>query len=236
MKFVIQRVKSASVTVEGEIVGKIDRGILVLLGFTSTDNKSSIEFAANKLLSIRLWEDNKGRNWASSVKDNDYGILVVSQFTLYSFFKGNKPDFHKAMNPTEAIVLYDLFMETLKKKHSKVAAGKFGAMMDVSLVNDGPVTMNWEYPEEDSNKSSSSVTSSMISSLNKSKVTSDIKNSNKINNKESGYFKNKEENKLNDKDNEVDQTDKIDIDIDKEIKISNNSSKNDVIDNNNNKI
>lgn len=149
MKFVIQKVKEASVKVENNIVGSIQEGILVLIGFCPGDDKKNIKFAANKLLSLRLWDDEKGRKWASSIKDKNFGLLLVSQFTLYSILKGNKPDFHNAMNPSEAIILYDLFLEELKKEHNKVESGIFGAMMDVSLINDGPVTIQWEYPEVD---------------------------------------------------------------------------------------
>ncbi len=141
MRFVIQRVISASVKVEGEVVGSIDKGILVLFGISKDDKKENIEFAANKLLNIRLWPDKQGRNWASGVKENDFGILLVSQFTLYSFLKGNKPDFHHAMNPIEAVEYYNLFLDKLKAKHKNVSAGKFGALMEVSLINDGPVTL-----------------------------------------------------------------------------------------------
>ena len=148
MKFVIQRVKEASVKVNNEVVGAINNGILVFIGFKPTDNKQSIPFAVNKLLSLRLWDDDKNRRWACGIKDKKYSILLVSQFTLYSILKGNKPDFHNAMSPDSANELYEIFLNTLKTSYDKVESGKFGAMMEVSLINDGPVTIEWEYPEE----------------------------------------------------------------------------------------
>jgi D-tyrosyl-tRNA(Tyr) deacylase len=148
MRFVIQRVTEACVRVNSEVVGKIGKGILVLFGITGNDKYEDLEFAANKLLNIRLFEDNKGTRWKCGVKDLDLEILIVSQFTLYAFLKGNKPDFHNALEPEKAEKMYNTFVEILKKKYGdKVQCGKFGEYMEVSLVNDGPVTINWEYPE-----------------------------------------------------------------------------------------
>lgn len=149
MKFVIQRVKEASVKVSGETVGSINKGLLVLIGLTHTDKQSDIQFAANKLLNLRLWDDNNGNRWKESVKSLNLEILLVSQFTLYSILKGNKPDFHNALDPDPALKMYEKFVECLKKNYfeKNIQCGKFGAMMEVSLVNDGPVTINWEYPE-----------------------------------------------------------------------------------------
>lgn len=149
MKFVIQRVLEASVKVNDQIVGAINQGILVLLGFTQSDKYEDLDFAANKLLSLRLWEDNKGVKWKEGVKSKNYELLIVSQFTLYSILKGNKPDFHNAMDPNSANKMYDTFISIIKKKYNpdKISTGIFGAMMQVSLVNDGPITINWEYPE-----------------------------------------------------------------------------------------
>lgn len=193
MKFVIQRVIKSCVTVEGNVVGSINRGLLVLVGFTKGDNKNDINFAANKLLNIRLWSDKNDKTWSTSVKDNNFEILLVSQFTLYSYFKGNKPDFHLALNPLEAEPLYDYFVETLRSIYSKekISTGKFGHMMEVSLVNDGPVTMNWEYPSSENNseldkseKNSSVKLNSNISS--KKEMKNDKKNKKEL--KESDYF------------------------------------------------
>lgn len=149
MKFVIQRVLNGSVKVNEKIVGEIGPGLVVLIGFTHTDKRENLKFAANKLLSMRLWDDEKGTRWKECVKDRKYGLLIVSQFTLYSFLKGNKPDYHKAMDPKNAIILYDEFLKILRQIYdpAKIQSGMFGEMMHVSLTNDGPVTINWEYPE-----------------------------------------------------------------------------------------
>lgn len=193
MKFVIQRVIKSCVTVEGNVVGSINRGLLVLVGFTKGDNKNDINFAANKLLNIRLWSDKNDKTWSTSVKDNNFEILLVSQFTLYSYFKGNKPDFHLALNPLEAEPLYNYFVDTLRLIYSKdkISTGKFGHMMEVSLVNDGPVTMNWEYPSSENNseldkseKNSSVKLNSNISS--KKEIKNDKKSKKEL--KESDYF------------------------------------------------
>ena len=148
MKFVIQRVLEGSVKISGEFVGKIGKGLVVLFGLTHDDKYDDLEFAANKLLSLRLFDDDKGVRWKFSVKDLGLEILIVSQFTLYAFLKGNKPDFHKAMEPEKANQMYNTFLEILNKKHpGKIQSGKFGELMEVSLINDGPVTIDWDYPE-----------------------------------------------------------------------------------------
>lgn len=149
MKFVIQRVLKGSVKVNEKIVGEIGPGLVVLVGFTHSDKKENLKFAANKLLSMRLWDDEKGTRWKECVKDKKFSLLVVSQFTLYSFLKGNKPDYHNAMDPKNAIILYEEFLKILRQNYppDKIQSGLFGEMMQVSLINDGPVTINWEYPE-----------------------------------------------------------------------------------------
>lgn len=149
MKFVIQRVLQGSVKVNEKIVGEIGPGLVVLVGFTHSDKKENLKFAANKLLSMRLWDDDTGTRWKECVKDKKYSLLVVSQFTLYSFLKGNKPDYHNAMDPKNAIILYEEFLKTLRQIYpsEKIQSGLFGEMMQVSIINDGPVTINWEYPE-----------------------------------------------------------------------------------------
>lgn len=116
--------------------------------------------SANKLLNARFWPQDLdaplGRAWAKCLKENDYEVLIVSQFTLYGIFKGNKPDFHHSMPPQEARVVYDNFVKKVKQlyKADKVQEGEFGAMMEVALVNDGPVTMHldsrkWAYVDEE---------------------------------------------------------------------------------------
>jgi D-tyrosyl-tRNA(Tyr) deacylase len=178
MKFVIQRVKSANVKVSGEIVGEIEKGMLVLIGLTHSDKETDLDFAANKLLNLRLWDDIKGTRWKESLKSLNLDILIVSQFTLYSILKGNKPDFHHAMEPDPAQKMYDLFLQKLKKNYyGKIESGKFGALMEVSLINDGPVTINWEYPETSNSKDlNTEVEKTKINNKNNLKKTKQEKN------------------------------------------------------------
>ncbi len=140
MKLIIQRVKQSSVTVNSQIVGKIGQGILVLLGVAKDDGLDDIEYLIEKLLTLRIFEDDQGKMNAS-ILDVNGEFLVVSQFTLLADCKkGRRPSFDKAADPKKAEELYSVFVEALRKKECKVEIGKFGAMMDVSLVNDGPVT------------------------------------------------------------------------------------------------
>ena len=141
MRAVIQRVKKASVEVEGKVVGQIQEGVLVFLGITHTDTDKQSEYIINKLLNMRLFENEK-QQLDKSVKDVGGGVLVVSQFTLYANTKkGRRPSFEEAAKPDEAERLYDGFVERLKGSHSTVETGRFGAKMAVSLENDGPVTI-----------------------------------------------------------------------------------------------
>ena len=148
MRFIIQRVKHASVTVDNQIVGKIGPGLLILVGINDKDNDEFIDHITDKFLNLRLWDDSKGTRWKECVKSLNYEILLVSQFTLYQVFKGNKPDFHFAMNGEPAKVLFDKIVDCVKKKYdpNKIQTGTFGAYMNVDLCNDGPVTIQWEYP------------------------------------------------------------------------------------------
>lgn len=140
MKVVVQRVKKASVQVNQKIVGKIDEGLLLLVGFTYEDDEKVLEWMANKILNLRIFDDNKGI-MNLSVKDIKGSILSVSQFTLYADpKKGNRPSYVKALNGKDAIILYDKFNEILKK-HIKVETGIFGEEMQVNLINDGPITI-----------------------------------------------------------------------------------------------
>ncbi len=140
MKLVIQRVKTASVTIENKVVSKIDRGLLVFLGISVKDDNSQIDWLTRKLVNLRIFEDNNGK-MNLSVKDINGEILLVSQFTLYAnALRGNRPDFLAAAKPEKAIPLYEEFIRNLSKK-IKVQTGKFGADMKVALVNDGPVTI-----------------------------------------------------------------------------------------------
>lgn len=140
MKALLQRVSSASVSVAGRTVGEIGPGMLVLLGLDRGDDRAVAERMARKLLGWRMFADAQGR-MNSNVADSGGGILLVSQFTLSADTrKGLRPSFSSAMPPEEAEPLYAFLLEHLRRQHRPVAAGVFGADMQVSLVNDGPVT------------------------------------------------------------------------------------------------
>lgn len=140
MKVIVQRVKKASCKVVGEVVGKIDNGFLLFVGFTHTDTKKEVEILANKILKLRIFSDQDGKMNLSIDKVNG-SILSISQFTLYASLKGlNRPSFTDALNPTEAKALYDYFNEILEK-NIHVERGIFGADMQIELINDGPVTI-----------------------------------------------------------------------------------------------
>ncbi len=142
MRVVIQRVKRASVTIENKTKSAIDKGILILLGIEDTDSKQDIEWLCNKIVSLRIFDDNNGI-MNLSIKDINGDILVVSQFTLFaSTKKGNRPSYIRASKPDIAIPLYENFCKYLEEQTSKeIKTGTFGAHMGVELVNDGPVTI-----------------------------------------------------------------------------------------------
>jgi D-tyrosyl-tRNA(Tyr) deacylase len=141
MRAVIQRVKSSSVTVENEMVGKIGKGLLVLLGIAKTDKTDDAEYLANKILNLRIFED-ENRKMNRSLVDTGGEMLVVSQFTLLGDCKkGRRPSFVQAASPDHATGLYRIFVELVRKKGVTVETGRFRAMMDVSLINEGPVTL-----------------------------------------------------------------------------------------------
>lgn len=136
----LQRVSGAAVDVAGERVGRIDRGLLVFLGLDKGDDHDSADRMLDKLLAYRAFPDAEGR-MNCSVVDIGGGVLLVSQFTLSADTrKGLRPSFSSALPPTEAESLYDYMLAQLQGRHEPVAAGRFGADMQVSLVNDGPVT------------------------------------------------------------------------------------------------
>ncbi|CZT22349.1 related to aminoacyl-tRNA hydrolase [Ramularia collo-cygni] len=143
MKTVIQRVKSASVTVDGQLISSIGKGLLVFAAIGKDDTKKEAESMASKILKAKFWDDAEGGRWKHNVQDISGEVLCVSQFTLYaSMKKGNKPDFHHAAPPQKGRELYDIFIGQVRKlyQEEKVKDGVFQAMMDVGIVNDGPVS------------------------------------------------------------------------------------------------
>jgi D-tyrosyl-tRNA(Tyr) deacylase len=144
VRVVLQRVKRAEVRVESRVTGKIGPGFLVLAGFAPTDNDASLAWMAEKILGLRVFGDAEGKMNRDLAEVNG-GVLVVSQFTLYGdASKGRRPSFIDAAPPNVAIPLYEKFVALLKEKAAgkiPVETGEFGAMMDVELVNDGPVTL-----------------------------------------------------------------------------------------------
>ena len=141
MKAVIQRVKSASVSVDDKIIGEIATGLLILLGVEQSDTQDDLNYLVKKTVGLRIFKDDN-KNMNLSIKDVGGEALVVSQFTLCAdTSRGRRPSFIKAANPEEADSMYQQFCEQLTMNNLSVQRGKFGAMMDVSLVNDGPVTI-----------------------------------------------------------------------------------------------
>lgn len=142
MRAVLQRVKKASVSVEGKITGQIDRGLVVLIGMGKEDTEEDIKKLVDKIIKLRLFDDENGKI-NLSVKDVGGSLLIVSQFTLYwSCKKGTRPSFDGAMPPEEANLMYNKFVEYAKSTDIPVETGVFGADMQLSLINDGPVTVN----------------------------------------------------------------------------------------------
>lgn len=141
MKIVLQKANRASVTVDGQIVGQIERGYVLLVGITASDTKEQVETLANKLVKLRIWEDEEGKMNRSIVEEQG-AILSISQFTLYANTKkGNRPSFTEAARPEIAEPLWQYFNDTLRQLGMHVETGIFGAMMDVQLTNIGPTTI-----------------------------------------------------------------------------------------------
>src|SRR6185295_755062 len=141
MRAVVQRVTRAKVTVDGEIVGEIKQGLVVLLGVARDDSSADVEYLASKVVALRIFDDQAGK-MNRSVKDINGGILVVSQFTLYGDVRrGLRPSWIDAAAPEVAKPLYESFLDRLKELFGEVAAGSFRSLMQVELVNDGPVTI-----------------------------------------------------------------------------------------------
>lgn len=141
MRAVVQRVSRAAVRVDGQTVGAIGRGFLVLAGFTAGDGEPQLDWMAEKIAGLRVFSDAEGR-MNLALADVDGACLVVSQFTLYGDAqKGRRPSFVQAAPPELAEPLYERFVSMLRRRGVRVETGRFGAMMDVELVNDGPVTL-----------------------------------------------------------------------------------------------
>jgi D-tyrosyl-tRNA(Tyr) deacylase len=141
MRVVLQRVSRARVTVEGRVTGEIGRGLLLLVGFKEGDSEEALAWMADKVAGLRIFPDDEGK-MNRSLEEADGGLLVVSQFTLYGDArKGRRPSFVDAARPETAIPLYERFLELLRATGRPVRTGEFGAMMEVELVNDGPVTL-----------------------------------------------------------------------------------------------
>jgi len=142
MRVVIQRVTASQVTVDREVVGKIGRGLNLLVGIADTDTEAELEWMARKCLDLRVFPDGEGGRFDRSVQEIQGELLVISQFTLYGDCrKGRRPSFERAAAPIQAEAMYEKFVEKLRASGLKVETGKFGAMMHVSIENDGPVTL-----------------------------------------------------------------------------------------------
>jgi D-tyrosyl-tRNA(Tyr) deacylase len=146
MRAVVQRVKQSSVKTNGEMVGRIGQGLLVLLGVAKSDRAEDADFLANKIINLRIFEDEDGK-MNRSLLEIGGELLAVSQFTLLADCrKGRRPSFIAAADPEKAIELYEKFVERVRQKGVAVQTGRFQAMMEVALINDGPVTIIIESP------------------------------------------------------------------------------------------
>lgn len=141
MKVLLQRSKQASVTIDGEVTGAIDKGYVLLVGITHEDTLEDVKYVAKKIAGLRIWEDEEGK-MNRDLSEVGGAVLSVSQFTLYGdVSKGRRPSFIQAARPEQAEPLWAQFNEELRALGLHVETGRFGAMMDVSLINDGPVTL-----------------------------------------------------------------------------------------------
>lgn len=142
MRIVIQRVSEASVRIDGDLVGQIEQGLLILLGIEHDDTEKDADYLLQKLINLRIFSDADGK-MNLSVQDVNGGILVVSQFTLHAATKkGNRPSYIRAARPEQAIPLYEYFVAEIQNQYSgTIQMGQFGADMKIGLVNDGPVTI-----------------------------------------------------------------------------------------------
>ena len=141
MKVVVQRCKRAKVSVNNQVVGAINEGVMLLVGFTQNDSLKEIKYLANKVINLRIFDDEIGV-MNKSLKDVNGSILTISQFTLYAdTSRGRRPSYIKALNGKEASNLYDKFNEELKNNNIHVETGIFGSEMEVDFINDGPITI-----------------------------------------------------------------------------------------------
>ncbi len=144
MKLLIQRISKASVSIEGGIKAQVEKGLLIFAGFTHNDNEEKIEKAVNKIIGLRVFEDNEGK-MNNSILDVKGKILLVSQFTLYgSLSKGKRPSFEESMNKDDAEILFNKLLKKFSK-YIVTKSGIFGAYMQIALINDGPVTFLLEF-------------------------------------------------------------------------------------------
>lgn len=142
MRVVVQRVTQSEVVVDGQVIGRIDRGLNLLVAISATDTEAELHWMAQKCLSLRLFPAEKSGRFDLSVQDIQGALLVVSQFTLYGDCrKGRRPSFDQAAPPQKAAKLYEKFLAKLHQSGLEIITGKFGAHMHVSIVNDGPVTL-----------------------------------------------------------------------------------------------
>eukprot|EP01029_Cantina_marsupialis_P028710 TRINITY_DN777910_c0_g1_i1.p1 TRINITY_DN777910_c0_g1~~TRINITY_DN777910_c0_g1_i1.p1 ORF type:complete len:264 (-),score=23.99 TRINITY_DN777910_c0_g1_i1:150-941(-) len=144
MRAIVQRVKKASVSVDGEVISSIGPGLMVLCGISTNSTEEDEKWIVSKILTSRLFDDEvKQQRWKKSVMTNDFEVLCVSQFTLYGYMKGTSPDFHCSMKTEEARAAFDSFVARMKTQYraDKIFEGRFGTKMSVEIVNDGPVTM-----------------------------------------------------------------------------------------------
>ena len=141
MKVVVQRCSNAKVDVDNKTVGSIKKGLMLLIGFTDNDDSKTIDYMVNKIINLRIFDDESGV-MNKSLLDINGSILSISQFTLYGdATKGNRPSYIKALSGNKATILYDEFNQKIKEKNIHIETGKFGADMQVTLTNDGPVTI-----------------------------------------------------------------------------------------------
>jgi D-tyrosyl-tRNA(Tyr) deacylase len=141
MRVVLQRVRRAAVSIDGQVVGKIDRGYCLLVGFTHSDTPDQVVWMVEKIVGLRIWNDAEGK-MNLALQEVAGAVLVVSQFTLYGdASKGRRPSFIDAARPEVAIPLYQRFCDELRSRGLSLATGEFGAMMEVEILNDGPVTL-----------------------------------------------------------------------------------------------